>query len=260
MSISQVSLFKAQMPSYEEPLIEEKPISTVEEKPDSNDALSSMEDKAAKEREDLENRTAEALWNLTQAHQSLPVISAVGALCLASDNFNVGLGVGSLLYFSRRLMLHHSSDDSEKETKLEDGDLKYISQLDWGNTVLTTAVYEELMYRGVVQGVSKVAFSTLFSLFSNSEEAQKIASVASIVFASVVFGLQHLETGHSKAKEQSISAAIGSIPYGLIRERYGLISSIGAHMANNFWALRSMASAVNSSIKEQEVVEKKETS
>lgn len=262
MSISQVSLFKALPTSQEKPLIEEQMAPIAEKEPISEDTVSSEADTAIKEREDLENRTAQALWNLTQIQESLPVASAIGALCLASSDFRMGLCTGTAIYCSRKLLMSsmgNSETETEEEKKLDDGDLKYISQLDWGNTVLTTAVYEELMYRGAVQGAFSLAFSNLFYLISDSDEAQRAASITAIVCASVVFGLQHLDTGHSKSKEQSISAAIGSIPYGFLREKFGLISAIGAHIANNFLALRSMAESVNSSIKEEEGVEKKET-
>lgn len=259
MSLSPVSLFRVPIPSHEEPLITEQPAPIVEKKPVSNDTLTTEVEPTSKEKEDLDERVSQAVSNLSSLQQALPVLSAIGALSLASPEFKKGFNIGSVLFFSHIMYRNMTKNSEEVDSKLDDSDLEYISKLDWGNTVLTAPVLEELIFRGGVQGTSQLALSHLFSLFSDSDQTEKIASIAAIILTSALFGAVHMTNGHSRAKAQSISAAIGSIPYGFMRERFGLISSIGAHMANNFWVIGSLA-AVSTSEKEPKEVEKKETS
>ena len=191
------------------------------------------------EKNNLKEGMIKAIREVTSLEGALPVLGIIGALSLRSPEFTTGLYAGGACYCFKQLS-HNMCRDVEEQRELTEGDVRYVSQLGWFDTVLVNPIIEELFYRWAVQGSVQHVFSHVACLFSDSDQAQKIASIAGVISTSVLFGLDHMNNGHSAVKRQSILAMMSGISFGFMKERFGLISSIGAHMANNFLAMGSL--------------------
>jgi len=96
---------------------------------------------------------------------------------------------------------------------------------------------EELIFRGVVQPCIRIATGRVMELcqINPAEEVDflvckiKRANLISVLATSLLFGFSHLSNGTGIS--QAVTATIGGIVRGLLKEKLGLRISIASHMA-----------------------------
>jgi hypothetical protein len=141
----------------------------------------------------------------------------------AAKRFCLGIGIGTLAHvplekFSQwraRKKLNESIDISQI-----DRDVK-IQCLCLG--ILLAPIYEEILYRGLLQGV-------ILQKVSQRIFAPQFSKLAQVILSSILFAYPH--------PNQECAFLLG-LQFGIIKEsKLRIAGSIGAHMGNNFQALR----------------------
>lgn len=142
-----------------------------------------------------------------------------------AKRFSLGVAVGTLGHFPLEKFSQWKTGKKTNESidiSQLDRDVK-IQCLSLG--ILLAPIYEEILYRGLIQGVilQKAALRILAPPFSK---------LAQVILSSLLFAYPH---------PNQESAFLLGLQLGMIKEsKLKIVGSIGAHMANNFQALRPL--------------------
>ncbi|MDB6082118.1 MAG: hypothetical protein JWO53_1390 [Chlamydiia bacterium] len=112
---------------------------------------------------------------------------------------------------------------------------RLFNTLVWNDTNVGYPIGEEIFFRGILQGSLKNSLLqelSKFSLVLSPGCINKVAATVAIVATAVLFGFAHQVICGYSIKDVWLSCGSG-IVYGLLREKFGLVSSITAHMLNN---------------------------
>ena len=102
------------------------------------------------------------------------------------------------------------------------------------SSVIGCPIGEEVVFRGLLQKALTQGITFCFpQLQAPSPIGISKASLLSVVTIGVGFGLAHYPDYKKGGAFPSTMAAIAGIIYGVVREKFGLTSSIAAHMASN---------------------------
>lgn len=101
--------------------------------------------------------------------------------------------------------------------------------------VVIYPIAEELIFRGALQPFLAKGFLLFMPqhaapILMNVLPANVIAAVA----VGIIFGAIHYFNYKSGGKQVVFVISIGGAFYGIIKERFGLVTSISAHMTHNF--------------------------
>lgn len=106
-------------------------------------------------------------------------------------------------------------------------------QMSFWDTAIKAPLIEEVVFRFVIQNTFKWIANAILpdqniEIFSHP---MKLATLVAVVATAVLFGSAHLGSGLGII--HFILATISGITYGILKENFGLRSSIAAHVTNN---------------------------
>ena len=169
--------------------------------------------------------------HVVQEHLVRPILVGSAAAAFwtypASQVLRVLDAVGGRAAISEMSLFEQLEGNFESDIK------KVIEYAVW-----TGPLGEEILFRGLLQGAFNKVGSAIFKdkevdVFSHKI---KLAPLVSIVATSVLFGAVHAPNGPDSLG-QVISAGTGGLTLGLLRHRFGLISSLAAHSTQNACAM-----------------------
>ncbi|NGX35729.1 MAG: hypothetical protein K1000chlam1_00562 [Candidatus Anoxychlamydiales bacterium] len=100
-------------------------------------------------------------------------------------------------------------------------------------SILYAPIIEELIFRGAIQSLIKNTIIYFLPIYI------KIAAKIAIIICGILFGLAHFK----QSKWQALHAGInGCFVYGPLMEKYGLLTSIAAHITNNILMVGTIVS------------------
>ncbi len=121
---------------------------------------------------------------------------------------------------------------------LEVGDISPDKRLDmdFHNFVIKYPILEETVFRGILQPYLSGKLPLFFPKLKSIPSVMGIplANLVSSVALGVIFGSIHYLNYTSGGIYVALIASISGSFYGLIKEKFGLASSISAHIIHNF--------------------------
>lgn len=161
--------------------------------------------------------------------------------------FPIGLGLGKIHVITSVAilslesgMLPHEIKKLEKRIEKETHHKRLMKESDW-KVCLEGPILEELIFRGLLQpifvrtlgvspgiAVTAILFGTMHNLAPKENRLSFFESWYKKPEMKIVFDLES-----ASGLMQASSAAIGGIFFGVLRQQYGLLASIGAHIGNN---------------------------
>lgn len=119
----------------------------------------------------------------------------------------------------------------------DDDDIPASERLDkeFWQTVVIWPIGEEIVFRGILQPI--LAHGILFfmpQLSAPSYLGIAGANLISSVVTGTGFGAIHYFVYSSGGKEAAFIISVGGIAQGILKERFGLVAPICAHMVHNF--------------------------
>lgn len=101
-------------------------------------------------------------------------------------------------------------------------------------SVIAAPVIEEIVFRGLLQPVLAYGITCAFpQLATPIVLGVNSATLTSIAITSIGFGAGHYPNFSKGGVFPCVAAAVAGIVFGVARDRFGLIASIGAHMTAN---------------------------
>lgn len=162
-------------------------------------------------------------WTLPSTYALVPFLEITGiADVFASEEF---------------IRERKSYNFSETSVEFQEENDWFIAEdftVEFIRTTLFEAAYEEVIFREILPGIFLNPVSS--AIFGDKEvevfsHKMKFASLVSIVASSVLFGAAHLSNGSGLG--QAIPCAVAGFAYGMLRHKFGIISSISAHTIDN---------------------------
>jgi membrane protease YdiL (CAAX protease family) len=142
----------------------------------------------------------------------------------------VSLPIGTAIVFSVSYLIGF-----EKFALLRKSDPPYAGKKLTYSTLITGAIVEEVVFRGIAQPILKEWFKFLAKPFYHDQTTKKIATASAIVFTATAFGLLHFANSRNPlvTLPQVINCIFFGIVYGIEKETVGLAVPMGDHIAGN---------------------------
>jgi membrane protease YdiL (CAAX protease family) len=167
----------------------------------------------------------------------VPSISFIALGALTNSNFRKGFGFGILnvVCLKSSFIFYKAVESINGKTKTENkvNGIFTDAITSEDKVVLSTLVMpigEELVFRGILQPLISRSISLFIPIGVNFLACGlpiTVVKIASIAITSLIFGYLH------EHPSQKISATISGVAYGILYEKYGLLSSIASHVCVN---------------------------
>jgi membrane protease YdiL (CAAX protease family) len=169
--------------------------------------------------------TVEAVCRVAYTTIIYPAVVGIGVGMIDYSIILLSACIGAAMLFTSRITSCIASIENNGSLEITQS----LVRNDFMRTTLWAPIQEELYYRGIVQGVLKWTASDIlpdisFTIFSRQI---KLATLVAIIVTALLFGAEHSST------LQCINATIGGVVYGLLKEEFGIVSSIAAHCTHN---------------------------
>lgn len=170
------------------------------------------------EKEDTSKDSAALNTNFTrETTKAIAIGAGIGALSILKD---VGLDLLQSLMVRADLFPHLTCDHN-----FYNSPISLYDHFNKGWDLDLTEVYEETIFRSILQNSIKIGLSSYF--LSGRDYTKSIPSLIPIMISSCIFGFFHKDGGNI------LGSFYDGITYGLLKEHLGVLASISAHLTHN---------------------------